>query len=77
MNSPDSDQIVLHGLSDQDLHCLLFHLHYHKIPKFSETRKHCCNLPKIQTKAPNLREFHQKGANGVASSENPDQTASI
>ena len=47
----------------------------HKIPKFSDARKHCCNLPKIQTKMPYLREFHQKGANRIANSEDPDQTA--
>ena len=23
---------------------------YHKLPKFSDARKLCCNLPKIQTK---------------------------
>ena len=28
---------------------------YCKIPKFSYTRKHCCNLPKIQTKTTNLK----------------------
>ena len=50
---------------------------YHKIPKFSDARKHCCNLPIIQTKTPNLREFHQKGANGIANSEDPDQTAPL
>ena len=35
-------------------------------PKFSEARKLCCNLPKIQTKRPNLRVFHQKDANEIA-----------
>ena len=34
-----------------------------------------CNLPKIQTKRPNLRVFRQKDANGIANSEDPDQTA--
>ena len=48
---------------------------YRKVPKFSDARKHCCNLPKIQTKTPNLREFLRKGANGIANSEDPDQTA--
>ena len=38
--------------------------YYSKVPKFSDARKHCWNLPKIQTKKPNLRKFHQKGANG-------------
>ena len=50
-------------------------IQYRKIPKFLDARKHCFNLPKIQTKMPNLREFHQKGANGIANSEDPDQTA--
>ena len=47
---------------------------YHKVPKFLDARKHCCNLPKIQRQMPNLREFHQKGANGIANSEDPDQS---
>ena len=38
-------------------------------------RKHCCNLPKIQTYRPNLNVFCQKDANGIAKSEDPDQTA--
>ena len=33
--------------------------------------------PKIKEKRPNLRVFHQKGANGIANSEDPDQTASL
>ena len=35
----------------------------------------CCKLPKIQTKMPNLRVFCQEDANGIANSEDPDQTA--
>ena len=31
------------------------HYTYSKVPKFSDARKLCCNLPKIQTKRPNLR----------------------
>ena len=50
---------------------------YRKVPKFSDARKLCCNLPKIQTKRPNLRAFHQKHANGKANSEDPDQTAPL
>ena len=50
---------------------------YRKVPKFSDARKLRCNLPKIQTKRPNLRVFLQKDANGVANSEDPDQTAPI
>ena len=49
--------------------------HYRKVPKFLDARKHCCNLPKIQEKRPNLRVFHQNDANEIANSEDPDQTA--
>ena len=48
---------------------------YRKVPKFSDARKLCCNLPKIQTMRPNLSVFHLKDANGIANSEDPDQTA--
>ena len=48
---------------------------YRKVPKFLDTRKHCCNLPKVQTKRPNLRVFGQKDANRKGNSEDPDQTA--
>ena len=50
---------------------------YRKVPKFSDARKLCCNLPKIQTKRPNLWVFHSKDANGIANSEDPDQTAPL
>ena len=52
-------------------------LRYLKVPKFSDTIKLCCNLPKIQTKRPNFRVFHQKDANRIANSEDPDQTAPL
>ena len=45
---------------------------YRKVPKFLDARKLGCNLPKIQTKSPNLRIFGQKDANGIAHSEDPD-----
>ena len=48
-----------------------------KVPKFLDTRKLCCNLPKIQTKRPNLRVCCQKVANGIANSGDPDQTAPL
>ena len=48
---------------------------YRKVPKFLDARKLCCNVPKIQTKKPNLRIFLQKDANGIANSVDPDQTA--
>ena len=54
-------------------HCFF----YRKVPKFSDTWKICCNLPKIQTKRPNRRVFHQKEANGLANSEDPNQTAAL
>ena len=50
---------------------------YCKVSKFSDARKLCCNLSKIQTKRPNLRYFPQKDANGIANSEDPDQTAPL
>ena len=45
---------------------------YRKIPKFLDTRKLCCYLPKIQTKRQNFRVICQKDANGIANSEDPD-----
>ena len=47
---------------------------YHKVSKFLDARKLCCNLPKIPTKGGNLRVFRKKDANGIANSEDPDQT---
>ena len=42
---------------------------YRKLPKFSDAKKLCCNLPKIQTKRPKLtRVFRQKDENGIANS---------
>ena len=35
------------------------------------------NLPKIQGKRPNLCVFLRKEANGIANSEDPDQTAPL
>ena len=50
---------------------------YSKVPKFSDVRKLCFNLPKIQTKRPNSWVICQKDANGIANSKNPDQTAPL
>ena len=50
---------------------------YSKTPKFLDARKLCCDLPKIQEKRPDLWVFHQKDANGIANSEDPDQTAPL
>ena len=59
----------------EKLHFLTQDSNYRKTPKFSDARKLCCNLPKIQTKRPNLRVFRQNDANGIANSEDPDPTA--
>ena len=48
---------------------------YRKVPKFLDARKLCWNLPKIETKMPNLRIFLPKSAIGIANSVDPDQTA--
>ena len=61
-------------------HCAspcLIKVFYRKVPKFSEARKLCWNLPKIQTKRPTLRVFHQKDANGIANSGDPDQSVLV
>ena len=50
---------------------------YRKVSKFSDARKLCCNLPKSQTKRPNLRVFRQKDANGIANSEDSDHFAPL
>ena len=50
---------------------------YPKVPKFSDTRKLCCNLPKKQRKIPNLLVFRHKDSNGIANSEDPDQTSPV
>ena len=34
-------------------------------------------IPKIHTKRPKLRVFNQEDANGIANSEDPDQTAPL
>ena len=48
-----------------------------KFLNFLDARKHCCNIPKIRTKSPNLRVVHQKDANEIANCEDPDQTAPL
>ena len=50
---------------------------YCKVPKIWDAKKLRCKLQKIQTKTLNLMEFRQKGANGVANSEDSDQTAPL
>ena len=56
---------------------VLFAAKYRKVPEFSEARKLCCNLPKIQTNRPNFRVFSRKDADGIANSEDPDYYGSI
>ena len=59
-------------------HCVLLKVqnkNYCKVPKFSDARRLCCNLPKIQTKRPNIRVFLLNDANGIENSKDPDQTA--
>ena len=51
---------------------------YRKVPKFSDARNLCCNLPKIQKKnAKPEYIFCQKHVNGIANSEDPNQTAPL
>ena len=53
-----------------------FVLTYRKVPKFWEARNLCWNLPKIQTDQ-TFQFFGQNDANGIANSEDPDQTAPL
>ena len=48
-----------------------------KFLSFRMPKKLCYNLPKIETKRPNLTVLCQKDANGIANSEDPDQTAPL
>ena len=48
---------------------------YRKNSTFSDARKDCFNLPKIQTKRPNLRGFPKQDSNGIANSEDPPRGA--
>ena len=50
---------------------------YGKVPKFSDTRKLSCNLPKIQINWLFSREMPPKDADGLANNEDPDQTAPL
>ena len=50
---------------------------YRKVPNFWDDRNLCCNLPKIEERGQTLRVFCQNGANGIANSEDPDQTAPL
>ena len=50
---------------------------HRKVPKFWDARNVRCNRPKIQTKRPNRKIFCQNGADGIAYSEDTDQTAPL
>ena len=50
---------------------------YRKNPKISDTRKFCCNLPKIGTRWLYRRVLHPKEADNIANSVDPDQTAPL
>ena len=54
-----------------------FYTTYSKSPKFLDTRKLCCNHPKILTNWLYSREMSPKDADGIANSEDPDQTAPL
>ena len=58
-------------LSHSGLFCTVIFQNF-RTPEFL-----CCNLPKMQTKRPNLRVFYQRDANEKADSADPDQTAPL
>ena len=62
---------------DQGLICVLPVMTTVKLLNFRDARKVGCNLPKIQTNQPNLSVFRQKDTDGIANSEDPDQTAPL
>ena len=53
---------------------VVFPFNYHKNPKNSDTRKICCNHPKIQTRWLYHRVMRPKDAEGIANSVDPDKT---
>ena len=50
---------------------------YRKVPKFSDARKFCCNLSKIQTKRFFDRKYCAQSADRMTNSVDPDQTAPL
>ena len=50
---------------------------YCKVPKFSDTRKLCCNQIEIQIIWPNHRVMCPKNGNDMTNSADPDQTAPV
>ena len=49
----------------------------HKVSKFSDARNFVVIYLKFKQKGKTLKVFHQKDANGIANSEDPDQTAPL
>ena len=52
-------------------------IYYRKHPKYSDTRKFCCNPPKIWTRWLYHRVMRPKDAAGIANSVDPDQRSSL
>ena len=50
---------------------------YRKVPKFRTQENLAVSNLKFKTKMPNLKVFCQKHVNGIANSEDPDQTAPL
>ena len=50
---------------------------YRKVPKFSDTRKFCCNLSKVQIKRSYDRKKCAQKADGMTNIVDPDQTAPL
>ena len=50
---------------------------YRKFPKYSDTRNICDNHPKVWTSWLHCRVMCPKDADGMANSEDPDQTAGL
>ena len=51
---------------------------YRKVPKFSDARIFCCNLPlKFKQRGQTLGSLCQNDVNGLANSEYPDQTSPL
>ena len=51
--------------------------YYRKIPKNLDTRKNCCNYPKIGTVSFYYRVMGLKDADRMGNSVDPDQTAPV
>ena len=54
-----------------------FNCNNRKVPKFSDTKKLCCNHPKTGKKRFYPRIMHPKNADSIANSEDTDQTAPL